>query len=257
MASLAGKKALVTGASRGIGRAVARHIAAAGAEVAVHYGNSAQEAESLVAEITAAGGRAFAIGADIGSPEAIAELFAELDRRFARKGDAPYLDIVVANAGVGNAGSDNRFGKVSKGMFDAMFDINVRGAIFTMQEAAPRIVDGGRLVVTSSVVARMSHVMSPVYAASKAAVNSFVRSAAQGLGRRGITVNAIAPGAVDTDFIKHLRAVPGFDEGAAKNCWMGRLGTPDDIAGAVMMLLSDDAGWVTGQVIEANGGMAT
>lgn len=255
MTGLDGKTAIVTGASRGIGAATAMRIGRAGAHVAVHYGGSADAADAVVAEIVAEGGKAFAVQADLAAPDGVEALFAETDRVFGRDGDAPCLDIFVNNAGVGNEGLDARFGKVTPEHFDRLFTVNVKAATLAVQAAADRMREGGRIVAISSVSGRVPQSFSPVYAASKAALNSLTRSVAQALGRRRITVNAIAPGAVATEFIAHLRARPGFDENAAKHIWMGRLGQPEDIAGAVMMLLSDDAGWVTGQVIEASGGL--
>jgi NAD(P)-dependent dehydrogenase (short-subunit alcohol dehydrogenase family) len=255
MTDLTGRTAIVTGASRGIGAATAKRIGAAGAHVAVHYGGSAEAACGVVAEIEAAGGTAFAVQADLAASNGVDKLFAETDRVFGREGEQTCLDIFVNNAGIGNDGVDSRFGKVTPEHFDRLFAVNVKAAALAVQAAAERICDGGRIVTISSVSGRVPQSFSPVYASTKAALNSLTRSAAQALGIRRITVNAIAPGAVDTEFIAQLRARPGFDENAVRHIWMGRLGRPEDIAGAAMMLLSDDAGWVTGQVIEASGGL--
>ncbi len=252
---LAGKTALVTGASRGIGAAVARRIAAEGGHVAVNYAQNADAAASLVAAIRAAGGQAFAVQADVASVESITQMFREVDRRFAPMGDAPCLDILVNNAGYGSDGSDARMAHENESHFNLTFDVNAKGPFFVSQMAMSRLRDGGRVVNIGSIAGRVAQPQSPAYAMTKRALQSLTLSLAIALAKRHVTVNLIAPGAVDTDFIARLKDRPGWIEAAQKHTPFGRIGTPDDIAGAVMMLLSEDARWVTGQIIEAGGGL--
>lgn len=252
---LAGKTALVTGASRGIGAAVACRIAAAGGHVAVNFARNAEAAETVVEGIRQTGGQAFAVQADVGSLDSICRMFKTVDVQFGRQGEAPCLDFLVNNAGQGSDGTDQRLGRVTEAAFDRMIEVNARGPLFVSQQAMPRLRNGGRIVNIGSVAGRVAQPYSPAYAMTKRALQSLTMSLAQMLGSRQITANLVAPGTVDTDVIAALAQKPGWLEAAAKNTPFGRIGTPDDIAGAVMMLLSDDAGWVTGQIIEAGGGL--
>jgi len=252
MRNLAGKTVLVTGGSRGIGAAIVRRLAAAGAHVAVNYAAAHDAAEALVAEVAAAGGAAFTVQADIASVGEIKAMFAACDQRF---GAAPNLDILINNAGYGSDGSNASLAEENEAHFDRQLAVNLKGPHFVCQQALGRLRDHGRVVNIGSVSGRVAQPQSAGYAMTKRALQSLTFSMAQQLARRQITVNLIAPGAVDTDFIAHLRAKPGFDEGVAKNTPMGRMGRPEDIAGAVMMLVGDDARWVTGQIIEASGGL--
>jgi 3-oxoacyl-[acyl-carrier protein] reductase len=250
MTYLTGKTALVTGGSRGIGAAIVRRLAIAGADVAFTYAGRKDEAKALAAEL---GGRASVHQVDIRSPDAVKALFAELDAHF---GGAPNLDILINNAGYGSDGeSSTALGETGEAQFDRVFDTNVKGTFFVSQEAMPRLRDEGRVVHIGSVAGRGAQVPSAAYGMTKTALQSLTWSMASALAARQITVNTIAPGAVDTEFIARLRAIPGWDQGVVKNTPFGRLGTADDIAGAVLMLLGPDAAWVTGQVIEASGGL--
>jgi 3-oxoacyl-[acyl-carrier protein] reductase len=250
MTDLTKKTALVTGGSRGIGAAIVRRLVAAGADVAFTYAGRKDDAEALAADL---GGRTSVHQVDIRSPDAVKALFAELDARF---GGAPNLDILINNAGYGSDGvSSTALGDTGEEQFDHVFDTNVKGTFFVSQEAMPRLRAEGRVVHIGSVAGRGAQVPSAAYGMTKTALHSLTASMAVALSARRITVNTIAPGAVDTEFIARLRAIPGWDEGVTKNTPFGRLGTPDDIAGAVMMMLGPDAGWVTGQVIEASGGL--
>jgi 3-oxoacyl-[acyl-carrier protein] reductase len=172
-----------------------------------------------------------------------------------RFGAAPNLDILINNAGYGSDGSDASLGNENEVHFDRQFAVNVKGPHFVCQQALPRLRDGGRVVNIGSVSGRIAQPASAGYAMTKRALQSLTMSMAQLVAPRGITVNLVAPGAVDTDFIAHLRSRPGFDAAVSRSTPMGRMGRPDDIAGAVMMLLGDDARWVTGQIIEASGGV--
>lgn len=251
MTGLNNRTALVTGGARGIGAAIVRRLAAAGAHVAVNYAGSREAAEALVAEVMAAGGRAFAVQADVATLDGIAAMFAACDAQF---GGEPNLDILVNNAGYGSDGSNASLATENEVHFDRQFAVNVKGPHFVSQQAMTRLRDGGRVVNIGSVSGRIGQPASAGYAMTKRALQSLTMSMALAVAKRGITVNLVAPGAVDTDFIQHMRARPGFDEAVAKSTPMGRIGQPDDIAGAVMMLIGDDARWVTGQIIEASGG---
>lgn len=253
MTSLTGKTALVTGGARGIGAAVVRRLAAEGARVAFVYRGANAAADALVADVTAAGGLAFAVQADVANSASIAALFAALDAEF---GPTPNLDILVNNAGVGSDGQDASLKSGSEALFDHMMAVNAKGPYLVTQAALPRLRDNGRVVNIGSISGKVAQPFAAGYAMTKRALQSLTFSTATEVARRGITCNLIAPGAVATDFIAKLRARPGFDEGNAKATPMGRMGQPDDIAGAVLMLCREEAGWVTGNVIEAAGGLA-
>lgn len=253
MSELIGKTALVTGGSRGIGAAIVRRLGQAGAHVAVNYAGSKDAADALVAEIVAAGGRAFAVQADVSSLAGIEAMFAACDAAF---GGAPNLDILINNAGVGRGGRDGSLKGADEALFDELFAVNVKGPHFVTQAALPRLRDGGRIVNIGSMSGKVGQPFAASYAMTKRAIQSLTFSTALAVAKRRITCNCVAPGAVATDFIAALREQPGWDEATAKHTPMGRVGEPGDIAGAVMMLLGDDARWVTGQVIEASGGLA-
>jgi 3-oxoacyl-[acyl-carrier protein] reductase len=253
MAALLGKTALVTGASRGIGAAIARRIAAEGAHVAVNYAGNAAAAQQVVDAIVADGGQAFAVQADVSTLSGISTLFAACDAQF---GGAPNLDILINNAGYGSDGSDASLKNENEEHFDKQFAINVKGPHFVTQQALPRLRDHGRIVNIGSMSGKVGQPFAAGYGMTKRAVQSLTFSTALAVAKRQITCNLIAPGAVKTDFIAALRAKDGWDEATSKHTPMGRLGEPDDIAGAVMMLLRPEARWVTGQIIEASGGLS-
>jgi 3-oxoacyl-[acyl-carrier protein] reductase len=253
MTHLSGKTALVTGGARGIGAAIVRRLAAEGAQVAFGYRGAQAAADALVAEVAAAGGLAFAIRADVSDKAEIAAMFAACDAVF---GAVPNLDILVNNAGIGSDGRDATLKSGSEDLFDAMMAVNAKGPYLVTQAALPRLRDQGRVVNIGSISGKVAQAFAAGYAMSKRALQSLTFSTATQVAKRGITCNLIAPGAVATDFIAKLRERPGFDEGIASNTPMGRLGEPDDIAGAVLMLCREEARWVTGNVIEAAGGSA-
>ncbi|MET4132886.1 3-oxoacyl-[acyl-carrier protein] reductase [Porphyrobacter sp. MBR-155] len=253
MGCFVGKTALVTGGSRGIGAAIVRRLAAEGAEVAFAYRGATEAAYSLEAEVAAAGGKAIAIQADVSDLAGIVTLFDACDSGF---GSAPNLDILVNNAGIGSDGQDASLKSGSAELFDRMMAVNARGPYLVTQAALPRLRDHGRVVNIGSISGKVAQPFAAGYAMTKRALQSLTFSTATEVAKRGITCNLIAPGAVATDFISKLRERPGFDEGNARATPMGRMGQPDDIAGAVLMLCREEACWVTGNVIEVAGGLA-
>jgi len=248
---LKGKTALVTGASRGIGREIALRLASEGALVAVHYGASKEAAEAVLAAIESAGGKAFLVQGDVTSVSEIRGMFAELDKALAARGTSG-LDILVNNAGVGVQGDVEN---TTEADFDLVFATNVKGLLFVSQHAVPRIRDGGRVINLSSMVGHNAYPGAIAYAATKAAVDSMTMSMALGLGPRKITVNAVAPGATDTDFIAFIMDNEAIVSHLKAQTALGEIGKPGDIAALVAFLASDDAGWITGERIRASGGM--
>jgi 3-oxoacyl-[acyl-carrier protein] reductase len=244
--SLKGKVALVTGASRGIGRAIAERLGRDGVAVAVNYTSQAGEARKVVAQIEASGGTAFAIQADVGRVSEIVRLFDEVIGRFGK------LDILVNNAGIMSV---NPVSTVTEAEFDRIFAVNVKGTFFACQQAASRLAPGGRIInLSSSTTARVMPTYG-AYVATKGAVEQFTRSLAKELGPRNITVNAISPGPTDTELFTNGKT-PDQIRQFAQMAAFGRLGQPAEIAEVVAFLASEAAGWVTGQNIRVNGGIA-
>jgi 3-oxoacyl-[acyl-carrier protein] reductase len=247
-----GKVAVVTGGSRGIGRAVALRLAGEGAAVAVGYRDRKDAADEVVAGIAAADGRAVALQADVGDPAATGAL---VDRAVEELGR---LDILVSNAGIEHFGA---LEELTPEDFDRVFGVNTRGQLFAVQHAARHLGDGGRIVLMSSVSARRSVFHHTLYSASKAAVETMVLNLAPELGRRGITINAIAPGATTTDM--SATAGPHYahpdlplDPAVAMRVKtaLGRRADPAEIAAAVAFLVSDDAAYLTGRTLSIDGG---
>lgn len=247
-----GKTALVTGASRGIGRAIALRLAQEGALIVVHYGNNDAAATATVEEINTNGGQAFSIRADLGSLNEITRLFRDLDIELAKRTGEATFDILVNNAGIGLAGT---LEKTTEEIFDRQFDINVKGLFFVTQHSSARLRDGGRVINISSQVALRAYPDCIAYAATKGAINTLTLSLAAQLGARGITVNTIAPGMTATDFVTGYLNNANYVQMVKSNTVLGRIGQPTDIAGIAACLASPDAGWVTGQIIYATGGM--
>ena len=245
---LDGKTALVTGGSRGIGRAIALRLAAEGAFVLVHYRAQQAGAEQTLAEIEAAGGRGGIVSGDVATDAGIAQVRDGVTAALGGK----RLDILVNNAGLGSGGG---LAEEQREQMRALFATNVEGPFFLTQALLDSLADGGRVINISSMVAAVAYPGYIAYSMSKATLNSFTRSLAADLGKRSITVNAVAPGATDTDFIAALKEVPGLVQTFAEQAALGRLGQPEDIAAVVAFLASDDGRWVTGQVIQASGGM--
>jgi 3-oxoacyl-[acyl-carrier protein] reductase len=248
---LIGKVALVTGGGRGIGRAIAERLGAAGALVAINYVRDSQSAERAVAAVEATGGQAFAIQADIGDENGIGDLFRRLDAGLVQRKLPAELDILVNNAGLGTFGDVEA---TSVREFDAAFQTNVRGTFFVSQHAISRLRDEGRVVNISSASVRRSEEAIAAYTMSKAAVESLTVMLARHLGPRRITVNAVAPGWVETDINVEARRDPAIVDRVQHDTAFRRFGRPEDIADVVAFLVSRSGGWVTGQVIEASGG---
>jgi 3-oxoacyl-[acyl-carrier protein] reductase len=247
-ASLTGKTALVTGASRGIGRAIALRLAADGALVAVHYGSNEAAAKETIAAIEQATGETFAVRAELGVDGDVDALFRGLEEGLAGRP----LDILVNNAAIVDYSATVE--QATPEAFDRLFAINVRAPLFITQRALPLMVDGGRIVNISSGVTWFA-TADIVYSMTKGALNVFGRSLAQTLGARGITVNTVSPGVTATDMNSWLQEDPESPARIAAITALGRVGQADDIADAVAFFASDDARWVTGQTLEVNGGL--
>ncbi|KHL96279.1 short-chain dehydrogenase [Paenibacillus sp. IHB B 3415] len=251
MKRLEGRIAVVTGASRGIGRGIALRLAAEGALVAVHYGTRRDSAEETVSAIEAAGGIAFAVGAELNSLDGVNRLLQILDEELIRRTGVNQFDILVNNAGIGTSSS---FEETSEEDFDRLFAINVKAPFFLVQQSLGRVRNGGRIINISSGVTRIAYPHIMAYNLTKGALNTFTLHLAQLLGPRGITVNAVMPGIVDTDVNASWLHTPEGRKYAEGMSALGRVGEPTDIADIVAFAASPDGRWVTGQMLDATGG---
>jgi 3-oxoacyl-[acyl-carrier protein] reductase len=247
MSALKGKVAVVTGASKGIGAAIAKAFGAAGAAVVVNYASSKADADRVVADIAAAGGQAIAVSGDVAKPADMTRLFAEAKRTFGR------LDVLVNNAGVYKYLA---LDQVTPEEFHRQFDINVLGTLLATREAVKYFGSaGGSVINLSSVVSQNATPRASLYSATKAAIDAVTRVLAAELGSRKIRVNAIAPGMVETEGTQSTGMIDSdIGRAAAAATPLGRLGQPDDIARVAVFLASDDAGWITGERVMASGG---
>lgn len=247
MSELTGKVAIVTGASKGIGAAIAKGLGAAGAAVAVNYASSREGADRVVAEITGKGGRAIAVQGDVAKAADVRRLFEETQRAFGA------LDVLVNNAGVYQL---EPIESVVEDAFHRQFNTNVLGPILAIQEAVKHFgPKGGSVINISSVASTSAPPNSVVYSATKGALDAVTRVLAKELGPRRIRVNTIAPGGVETEGV-HAAGLIGsdFEKQVVAGTPLGRFGQPEDIAGVAVFLASDAAGWVTGERIGASGG---
>ena len=246
MFSLSGKVAIVTGGSRGIGRAVAEALAAQGAHVVVTYVKGEGEARRVVEGIASRGGNAEILGFDVAEMKPTEEAIAEVAKRLGR------LDILVANAGIA---IDGLLLRVKEEDIDRVFDVNVKGALASARAATKVMMRArtGRIVFLSSVVGEMGNAGQAVYSASKAALLGLTKTLAREYASRGITVNAVAPGFIDTDMTTGLTAE--LKETMLSTVPLGRTGRADEVAAAIAFLCSDEAGYITGQTLRVNGGM--
>ncbi len=243
MGTLKGKVAIVTGASRGIGRAIAERLALDGASVVVNYAAKADAAKKVVAGIEAKGGRAVAIQADVSNVAEVRRLFKDTLKLFKR------LDILVNNAGIFLYKS---LGETTEEDFDRVFGVNVKGAFFAMQEAAKCMADGGRIVNISTGGTRLAFPGVSAYGGTKGAIEVFTKVVAKELGSRKITVNTVSPGYTDTDMLSD----PSFKTMGEQASPLNRIGTPKDIADVVAFVVSHEGGWMTGDNLQAGGGVA-
>jgi 3-oxoacyl-[acyl-carrier protein] reductase len=245
MPNLSGKTALVTGASRGMGRASALALAAAGAQVLVHYGRGAKDADGVVAEIRKGGGRADAIATDLATADGPGKLAKQ-----ARSIIGDRLDILVANAGISKAATIE---EITVEDFDKLFAVNVRAPYFLVQQLLPVLGEGSSVILVSSLGAHAAVGALSAYAATKGAIDTLVKYFAAALGPRGIRVNAVAPGVIDTDMSNLVKT----DEGKTSVLGMQalkRIGQPDDVGSVVAFLASQGARWITGDTIRVDGG---
>jgi 3-oxoacyl-[acyl-carrier protein] reductase len=245
MTTLSGKTTLVTGASRGMGRASALALAAADAQVLVHYGRGVKEADGVVTEIRKAGGRAESVAVDLATADGPHKL-----AKLARGIIGDRLDVLVANAGISKAATIE---DTTTEDFDKLFAVNVRAPFFLVQQLLPIMSKGSSIIFVSSLAAHAVVGTMPAYAATKGAIGTLVKHFASMLGTDGIRVNAVAPGVVETDMANFTKTDAGRDFTLGMQA-LKRLAQPDDIGGVVAFLASEDARWITGDTIHVDGG---
>ncbi|MCR6658789.1 MAG: SDR family oxidoreductase [Asticcacaulis sp.] len=247
------KIALITGGSRGLGRNMAHHLAAKGTDILFTYRERRDEADSLIEELKLMGRKAVALPLDTGVSGSFPAFAAQVKDALKTNWGHNDFDFLINNAGMALYAP---FAEVTEAQFDGIINVHFKGVVFLTQALLPLIKDGGRILNLSSGLARFSYPGSSIYGATKAAIDALTRYMALELGPRRITVNAIAPGAIETDFGGgRVRDNADINAAIAKQTPLGRVGLPDDIGGAVALLLSDEAGWINGQRIEVSGGI--
>jgi 3-oxoacyl-[acyl-carrier protein] reductase len=242
---LSGKVAVVTGASKGIGAGIAKRLGAEGASVVVNYATSREGADKVVDAITSGGGKAIAVQADVAKQADVTRLFTEAHAAYGK------VDILVNNAGLYRGAP---VGEITEENFHVHFNLNVLGLIFATQEALKHMGEGGSIINVSSVLSTLSSAGTPVYNATKSAVDGLTRTFSKELAPKKIRVNSVNPGLVETEGI-HSAGIMDYADGVIAMTPLGRLGQPDDIAPVVAFLASGDSGWITGECIYATGGL--
>ncbi|MBK1881880.1 SDR family oxidoreductase [Luteolibacter pohnpeiensis] len=246
------KIALVTGSSRGLGKNIAQHLARAGADVIITYRTGKEEAEQVVSEIRALGRKAITLQLDVADTAGFAEFGETLKSSLATTWQREDFDFLINNAGIG---INKSIADTTEDDFDQLMNVHFKGVYFLTQKLLPIIKDGGRIVNTSSGLARFSNPGYSAYASMKGAIEVFTRYLASEVGKRQITANVVAPGIIETDFTGGALAREGMREMMASQIALGRVGVPDDIGGVVNFLCSEAGRWVNAQRLEASGGM--
>jgi len=247
------KIAIVTGASRGLGKNAVEKLAKKGVDIILTYHSQQDAAQAVVKSVQAAGGKAVAVKLDAGNSSSFNAFVAEVKAQLQAVWQRDNFDFLVNNAGVG---LHEAFAETTEEQFDLMMNIHLKGPFFLTQKLLPLMADGGRILNVSSGLARFALPGSSAYAIMKGAIEVLTRYQARELGERGITANVLAPGAIATDFSGGMvRDNPQVNKMVAGNTALGRVGLPDDIGDMVALMLSDEAGWMTAQRVEASGGM--
>lgn len=247
-----GKVVVVTGASRGIGRAIALRFGGEGALVCVNYHRNTEAAERTVRDIQGAGGGAFALKADVGDVNQIIAFFDALDVKLQELRGDRGVDILVNNAGISGGGP---LAATTEADFDRIFATNVKGPFFILKQALPRLRPGGRVINVSSGLSRRPMGRAVAYCMTKAAINNLTEAMAEELRLRGITINTLSPGLTATDLNAEFRAIPHAEETFAGITALKRIGKAEDIADAALLAASPEAGWITGAYLDASGGL--
>lgn len=246
MAHLKNRTAIVTGASRGLGKTIAKLLAQNGANVIINYATNLQQANEVVSEITRSGGQAYAIQADISKPSAIASLFDQTIDKYGK------IDIVINNAGIMIIKPTR---DTTEEDFDKTFSVNTKSVFFSMKEASTKMVSNGRIINISSSVTRVMFPGYGIYSASKSAIEQMTRVFAKEIGSKGITANSVSPGPINTELFLEGKSEEMIQRIAGMTAF-NRIGETNDIAPLILFLASDESQWITGQNFGANGGMA-